>query len=347
MSPDYSSPDPDSRQSRVYLPAILADAPKWVNGLRKRTPCGLCGAVMVQRMCDKRRYCSRSCAARHRYGALPDPENAALLDAPEIDRVRGIAKTRPATCEECKRGFTAPTYILQRFCSRTCAASYRGRKRHRSGGHVPTNPAKGVEVACPQCGKMSYRKQAEMIYRGRYCSSACHFAFTRGQRPEKVCPCCKKAFTVSPSRAAQVYCSQPCSKDALIVRRLDRMHNGRPARLNPKGYVMVWEPDHPNSARGWMAEHRLVMEKAIGRLLRSDEDVHHKPIDADTPADKTDNRIENLRLMDHKSHTAMSGRDYQEFVARKLTRMDALEAENAALLARIAALDAADLDTRN
>ena len=66
------------------------------------------------------------------------------------------------------------------------------------------------------------------------------------------------------------------------------------------GYIVVHYPDHPNSTKsGYVMEHKLVMEKHIGRYLEKDEVVHHKN------GNRADNRIENLALMTFNEHSAL------------------------------------------
>lgn len=71
-------------------------------------------------------------------------------------------------------------------------------------------------------------------------------------------------------------------------------------KLRQDGYIKVYFPEHPySSSDGYIMEHRLVMEKKIGRYLNADEVVHH------INRVRADNRIENLMLMTKKEHCSL------------------------------------------
>lgn len=137
----------------------------------------------------------------------------------------------------------------------------------------------------------------------------------------KECRECGTVFSTYPSKIKQgrgVYCSRVCSDKNTLIKHGQRIspdtefrrgerhpwYKGTTFIRSRKGgrpYRLVYTPDHPHSDnRGYVREHRLIIEKHIKRYLHKDEIVHH--IDGNT----LNNDITNLQVMSKKEHDRMN-----------------------------------------
>ena len=178
------------------------------------------------------------------------------------------------TCEHCLRQYDAPPSIKPRFCSSKCSGLFK---------------RKGSDVPCEQCGKLIWRIPST---NQRFCSYSCRTTF-------------RNLSDENPSYHRDV---TGVNNPMFGVRRFGKdnpMFGVRGARCShwkggrrnrPDGYIRVIAPKrhpHPSEVKNGVAyilEHRLVMEKHIGRFLRTSEIVHH--IDENP----SNNRIDNLAL---------------------------------------------------
>ena len=82
--------------------------------------------------------------------------------------------------------------------------------------------------------------------------------------------------------------------------------------IDSKGYVVVLNPERSSKADKYAYEHRLVMERHLGRRLAPNEQVHHRN------GNKTDNRIENLVVLSVSDHAALHDQDLRTRLGNRL-----------------------------
>lgn len=106
------------------------------------------------------------------------------------------------------------------------------------------------------------------------------------------CKVCKKKFYRDRSnyrRGGTPVCSQPCKNK--YMEAPDGKKRNKRGNVIKNGEIMIKHANHPNNRKGWILEHRVVMEKKIKRFLKKTELVHH--IDMI----KNNNGINNLSLI--------------------------------------------------
>jgi len=125
----------------------------------------------------------------------------------------------------------------------------------------------GKIIICLICNKPFYNRQSE---NRKYCSSKCYWEDLKGR------PCPTKGIK-RPQFSGK---NHPRFKEN---------------KKDSSGYVIILMPSHPFAMRKcYMFEHRLVVEKIIGRYLLPEEIVHHE-------GKKDDNRPKMLIAFKHKS----------------------------------------------
>lgn len=158
-----------------------------------------------------------------------------------------------------------------------------------------------MNKACDQCSNHFWSD----MKRKRFCSVSCHVLWHNRNRRKIVdgdCEGCGKPNVHCISRRGKIkFCGRVCWSKSIrgiprpwVSKRLsglsgDKNYSWKGGRnIDKNGYVLVYAPAHPFNRRGYVYEHRLVMEKEINRILRPEEVVHH------ANGNPSDNRIENL-----------------------------------------------------
>ena len=258
--------------------------------------CEFCGKLVtktVEEQYNRKHWtCGRSCSASlaHQLGRSPDSW--------ATNPYRGQKETRP--CSICEKSVTRYLTLDSINQAWTCSIKCSVKQRTIDG---KTKPRTGDYFNCLICGKEFYRQPAYIKQNRRFCSHECSTEWQKRNRITKKCLQCEKEFDVPPSKSRIKFCSKDCEMNSRIKRPTGRTYNGKPVIKNFQGYLTVYEPSSLMASHtGRVLEHRLVMAKKIDRPLKTSEHVNH------INHDKTDNRTENLEIMNPSEHSRETSR---------------------------------------
>lgn len=165
-----------------------------------------------------------------------------------------------------------------------------------------------------KCGKLKTQPASSLVSGA---STKCRSCYTESRKTAQqwikknqgkhYCKCgCNKTITIKIHhhvRGIPDYLNHhrpnPWRHHNLIGRKNPHYKTGK--HISSTGYVRVLNPSHGRSS--YFFEHRLIMESHIGRKLMRHEVVHH------VNGNKTDNRLENLQLMQNCDHSRMHAKN--------------------------------------
>ena len=160
----------------------------------------------------------------------------------------------------------------------------------RSSFYVCKDKRNGITSRCKNCRKthkdricgICDKKYSTAQYKSKFCSYDCYHK-SLIKRTMTFCTHCAGEFMAKAGdvrRGGGKFCTRTC----YIAYRSGK-------RKPDNGYIKLYLPKHPMaSKRGTILEHRFAMSEKLGRLLKSNEYVHH------VNGDRSDNRAENLEL---------------------------------------------------
>lgn len=152
-----------------------------------------------------------------------------------------------------------------------------------------------VTLTCSQCGRL-FHPQYGREETSAFCSNSCYLRHRWGTTPQNRCRLCGADISQTGKRR-QKYCSFECRVNGQAGQARHRAL----IRYGKNGaYRARRVPEHPKAdCKGYVMEHRLVMEQFLGRMLRSDEIVHHKD------GNPANNALSNLELMLKTEHDSL------------------------------------------
>jgi HNH endonuclease len=143
---------------------------------------------------------------------------------------------------------------------------------------------------CAQCNsEIPYNQKNPG--RSKFCSKICYLGFHKIKTETRTCRNCGADFSINVFSKNKT-CSKMCKYGYL--KECGHEYIGSNGYVYVKTHSQFSEP-----SGGYELKHRVVMRKHIGRELSSLEHVHH------INENKTDNRIENLRIVSPSEHASI------------------------------------------